>query len=93
MPAAATFRGVTYVFSRYFDRATGPLGMLSDTGVTQALIYTVEGGRLRTYCELPSGGDCAHVSAVEVDDDMLVCYYSSHESSTDIYLARVPLKT
>lgn len=30
--------------------------------------------------------------AVEVGDEMLVSYYSSHEGRTNVYLARVPLK-
>jgi hypothetical protein len=41
---------------------------------------------------LPSGGDCSWPEAVELGDQMLVSFYSSHETSTNICLARVPLK-
>jgi len=75
-----TFRGVTYLMSRTMaGKKTG------------TMIYTFEGGAPRPYCELPSGGDCSYPGAVEVGDEMLVSYYSSHEGTTNIYLARVPL--
>ena len=48
-------------------------------------------GKLTPYCELPSGGDCAYLEAVEDGETMLVSYYSTHEGSTNIYLAVVPL--
>ncbi len=44
------------------------------------------------YCELPAGGDCAYLEAVEDGPNMLVSYYSTHEGTTDVYLAVVPLK-
>ena len=56
------------------------------------IAYTFGDGKRTPYCELPSGGDCSHAEAVELGDQMLVSYYSSHETSTNIYLARVPLK-
>jgi hypothetical protein len=78
-----TFRGVTYLLSRTMD----------DSGKkTGTMIYTLEGKKLVPYCALPSGGDCSYAEAVEVGDEMLVSYYSSHEGATNIYLARVPLK-
>ena len=45
---------------------------------------------------LPAGGDCAYAEAVEQGPDMLVSYYSGHETDnptekTNIYLAVVPL--
>jgi hypothetical protein len=78
-----TFRGVTYVLSRTVDYATRKTG---------TMIYTFACGQLQPYCELPSGGDCSYAEAVEEGDDMLVSYYSSHEGTTNIYLARVPLQ-
>ena len=57
-----------------------------------AAIYTFFGGKLAPYCELPAGGDCAYLEAVEDGKNMLVSYYSTHEGSTNIYLAVVPLK-
>lgn len=78
-----TFRGVTYLLSRWM----APSGR--ETGT---MIYTFEAGQLKPYCRLPAGGDCSYCGAVELDAEMLVSYYSSHEGSTNIYLARVPLK-
>ncbi|MBM3891098.1 MAG: hypothetical protein FJ388_18450, partial [Verrucomicrobia bacterium] len=76
-----TFRGVTYLLSRTMEgKKTG------------TMVYTFEDGELRPYCALPSGGDCSYAEAVEVGDEMLVSYYSSHEGTANIYLARVPLK-
>ncbi len=77
-----TFRGVTYLLSRF----VGPKGEYVAT------IYTYADGKLTRYCDLPSGGDCAYAEAVEDGTNMLVSYYSSHEGSTNIYLAVVPLK-
>ena len=80
--SVATFEGTTYLFSR----SMGPQG-------NGTMIYTWAGGQLQPYCALPSGGDCSYPGAVRIGhDEMLVSYYSSHEGSTNIYLARVPLK-
>ena len=57
-----------------------------------ATIYTFADGKLAPWCELPAGGDCAYLEAVEDGPNMLVSYYSTHEGSTNIYLATVPLK-
>jgi len=77
-----TFRGVTYLLSRTMQgKQTG------------TMIYTLDDGELRPYCALPSGGDCSYAEAVEFGDDMLVSYYSSHEGTANIYLARVPQKS
>lgn len=40
---------------------------------------------------LPSGGDCSYPGFVEHEGEVWVAYYSSHEQTTAIYLARVPL--
>jgi hypothetical protein len=76
-----TLRGVNYLISRTSQpkKATG------------TMIYTFAEGNLTPYCELPAGGDCSYAAPVEAGDDMLVSYYSSHEGTTSIYLARVPL--
>lgn len=78
-----TFRKTTYLLSRTIDNSKKTSG---------STIYIFADGSLRRYCDLPSGGDCAYLEAVEQGDDMLVSYYSSHEGSTNIYLAIVPLK-
>lgn len=77
-----TFRGVTYLLSR-------TMGPGKETG---SMIYTFAEGKLKPYCKLPSGGDCAYLEAVEDGPNMLVSYYSTHEGTTNIYLAKVPLK-
>jgi hypothetical protein len=76
----ATFNGVTYLFSRTIDG--------SQSGTT---IYTYADGKLNPYCRLPSGGDCSYPAAVQICDEMLISFYSSHENATNVYLARVPL--
>lgn len=78
--AIHTFAGVNYFFSR-----------ASKGKESVAMIYTYANGKLTPYCELPSGGDCSYPEAVQIGDEMLVSYYSSHEGTTNIYLARVPL--
>ena len=78
-----TIRGVTYLFSRTMDYGKKTSG---------CLIYSFADDRLTPYCELPAGGDCAYAEAVAAGDDMLVSYYSSHEGTTNVYLAVVPLK-
>lgn len=78
-----TIRGVTYFLSRTMDYAAKKSG---------CAIYTFADGKLTPYCVLPAGGDCAYAEAVELGDDLLVSYYSTHEGATNIYLARVPLK-
>jgi hypothetical protein len=78
-----TFRGVTYLLSRATASSGKGFG---------SKIYTFANGKLTPYCELPAGGDCAYLEAVEDGNKMLVSYYSTHEGTTNIYLAEVPLK-
>ena len=77
-----TIDGVTYLASRW----------RRDDGVTSTIIYTYEEGELIPYCELPSGGDCSYPEIVVRGREMVVSYYSSHEGTSNIYLARVPLR-
>jgi hypothetical protein len=77
------FRGVPYLFCR----------TMNDAGADQGtMIYTYENDQLKPYCRLPAGGDCSYPEAVELGDEMLVSYYSTHEGTANIYLARVPLR-
>ena len=41
---------------------------------------------------MPAFGAKTSPAAVQIGGEMLVSYYSSHEGSTNIYLARVPLR-
>jgi hypothetical protein len=80
-----TFRGMTYLFSRHY----GPQSR------TSTMIYTFQDGKLTPYCQSPlnpTNGDCSYAEAVELGEEMLVCFYSSHEGATNIYLGRVPLR-
>lgn len=76
------FKGVTYLLSRFTKPGKEGFG---------SMIYTFADGKLTPYCELPAGGDCAYLEAVEDVENMLVSYYSTHEGTTNIYLAVVPL--
>lgn len=78
--SACTFKGVSYLLSRTKD------GKKMGT-----MIYTFADGKLKPYCALPSGGDCSYAEAVEMGDNMLVSFYSTHEGTTNIYVAVVPL--
>lgn len=40
---------------------------------------------------LPSGGDCSYPGMVYKDRNLWVSYYSSHEDSTSIYLAKIDI--
>jgi hypothetical protein len=81
-----TFRGVTYLFSRHYGAQSR----------TSTMIYTVgEGANLTPYCQTPINppkGDCGYAEAVELGDQMLIAFYSSHEGAAKIYTGRVPLK-
>ena len=74
--------GVTYLLSRSMDESGKNEG---------TAIYTYADGKLSPYSRLPSGGECSYPEVVVVGDEMVISYYSSHEGTTDIYLARVPL--
>ncbi|TWU26213.1 hypothetical protein Pla52o_00660 [Novipirellula galeiformis] len=49
-------------------------------------------GTLTETLALPSGGDTSYAGMVWHDDLLWVSYYSSHESKTSIYLAKVRLE-
>ncbi len=63
---------------------------LYDSQVRTSLCWLdVESGKLTEALKLPSGGDTSYAGLVWHDDQLYVSYYSSHESKTSIYLARV----
>jgi hypothetical protein len=49
-------------------------------------------GTLTEFLELPSGGDTSYAGLVESQDQLWVSYYSSHEGTTSVYLAKVPVE-
>lgn len=77
----------------YGTRGFKDRGWLAAVLLAQKRRRTVIHGELTPYCQLPSGGDCAYLEAVEAGNNMLVSFYSTHEDSTNIYLATVPLQS
>ncbi|MFK7817638.1 MAG: sialidase family protein [Planctomycetaceae bacterium] len=51
----------------------------------------VNNAKLTEVLKLPSGGDTSYAGMVWHDEQLWISYYSSHESKTSIYLARVRL--
>ena len=52
-------------------------------------------GTLTPYAQTPLNppkGGCSYCEAVEMGDEMFICFYSSHEGNAKIYTGRVPLK-
>jgi hypothetical protein len=65
---------------------------LLDGGARTALCWLdPDAGTLGELIKLPSGGDTSYAGLVWHDDLLWVSYYSSHESKTSIYLAKVRL--
>lgn len=58
---------------------------------TALLWLDPDNGRLKECLALPSGGDTSYAGLVLHDGLLWVSYYSSHEGTTAIYLARVQL--
>ncbi|MDX1392470.1 MAG: sialidase family protein [Rheinheimera sp.] len=50
-------------------------------------------GRLTEALVLPSGGDCSYAGMVQRGNRVYISYYSSHEGSSAIYLARLTVGT
>lgn len=65
---------------------------LYDGKTRTSLCWIHEGpGRLEEFLPLPSGGDTSYAGLVWHKGLLYVSYYSSHESKTNIYLAKVRL--
>ncbi len=65
---------------------------LYDGKVRTALCWLdPDGGTLREFLTLPSGGDTSYPGLVWHDNRLWVSYYSSHEGKTAIYFAEVTL--
>jgi hypothetical protein len=65
---------------------------LYDGGVRTSLAWLdARTGTLREFLKLPSGGDCSYAGLAWYEDLLWVSYYSSHETKTSIYLAKVRL--
>jgi hypothetical protein len=50
-----------------------------------------EAGKLTEFLKLPSGGDTSYAGLYWHEGFLWVSYYSSHESKTSIYLAKVKI--
>ncbi|MCA9262494.1 MAG: hypothetical protein KDA60_01550 [Planctomycetales bacterium] len=67
-------------------------GRLLDGGAhTELLALDVKQGTMKPILRLPSGGDTSYPGMVWHDGLLWVSYYSSHETGTSIYLARIKL--
>ena len=65
-------------------------GRMHDGGAHTALCYlNVESGKMTRLIKLPSGGDTSYPGMVWHNNMLYISYYSSHESKTSIYLAKV----
>ena len=59
---------------------------------TSLLRVDWENGEAPELFELPSDGDCAYPGIVYHDGLVWICYYSSHEGKSNIYLAKVKVE-
>jgi hypothetical protein len=59
------------------------------TPKTKLALLDVEKHTIEPILELPSGGDNSYPGLVWHDDTLWMSYYSSHESKTNIYLAKI----
>jgi hypothetical protein len=67
-------------------------GRMHDGGNNMSLTYIdVENPSMRRILRLPSGGDCSYPGFVWRNNLLYVCYYSTHQGKTSIYLAKVKL--
>lgn len=65
-------------------------GRMHDGGVHTAVCYLdVKNGTMTRLLKLPSGGDTSYPGLVWHNDTLYMSYYSSHESKTSIYLAKL----
>lgn len=66
--------------------------LYSPEGASTAIFLADRGGAIKKTIKLPSKGDTSYPGIVVYENELWVVYYSSHESKTSIYLARIPLK-
>ncbi len=61
------------------------------SGTAMVILRVEEDGSFERLVELPSGGDTSYPGFLIHEEELWVSYYSSHEDSTAIHLARIPL--
>ncbi|MHC4435937.1 MAG: exo-alpha-sialidase, partial [Planctomycetota bacterium] len=65
-------------------------GRMHEGGAHTAITYIdVENGTMTKLLKLPSGGDTSYPGMVWHNGILYISYYSSHESKTSIYLAKL----
>lgn len=65
---------------------------LYDGGARTSLCWLdADAGKLTEFLKLPSGGDCSYPGLVWHEGILWVSYYSSHEGTTQVYVAQVQL--
>jgi len=68
------------------------MGRMHDGGAHTALCYLdIENGTMTRLIKLPSGGDTSYPGTVWHNNMLYISYYSSHETKTSIYLAKVKI--
>ncbi|MHC4352035.1 MAG: hypothetical protein ACYS0H_04880 [Planctomycetota bacterium] len=68
-------------------------GRMFDGGAHTSLTYLdVNAGTMSKLIKLPSGGDTSYPGLVWHDEMLYVSYYSSHQSKTGIYMAKVKIE-
>ncbi len=58
-------------------------------GGAKTVVGEIQDGKGTILVTLPSGGDCSYPGMAWDGKELLVCYYSSHEGKSAIYLARL----
>lgn len=77
-------------FIRSLDGGWIGSGRLYDGGARTELVeLDAEGGTMKPFLRLPSGGDTSYPGMLWRDDTLWVSYYASHEGKTNIYLSKV----
>ncbi|WP_425398989.1 sialidase family protein [Aeoliella sp.] len=68
-------------------------GRLTVDGTSRTVVFELDldAGKIQPLVQLPSGGDSSYPGMVVYDGELYISYYSSHEGSTSIYLARLEL--
>ena len=68
-------------------------GRMHEGGAHTAITYIdIEKGAMTKLAKLPSSGDTSYPGMVWHNDMLYISYYSSHESKTSIYMARLKIR-
>ena len=65
--------------------------LYSEEGPSTAIFLSDKNGTIKKTIKLPSKDDTSYPGILVYENELWVVYYSSHESKTSIYLARIPI--